>query len=44
MDQKRRVKIVSNDNRGAGANLDMYIGSEFSIYNATKEWMEWNSK
>lgn len=32
------------EDRGAGTNLDIYIGSEFSTCNATKGWMEWNSK
>ena len=32
------------EDRGTGDNLDMYIGNEFSDLNATKRWMEWNSK
>ena len=33
-----------SENRGTGANLDMYTGAEFSTCNATEGWMEWDSK
>ena len=32
------------EGRGAGTNLDMYIGHEFSTHNATDGWMELDSK
>jgi hypothetical protein len=32
------------EDKGTGANLDMYTGHEFSTQNATGRWMEWNSK
>lgn len=33
-----------SEDRGTGTNLDMYTGVKFSTYNATRGWMEWNSK
>ena len=32
------------EDRGTGANLDIYTGHEFSTHNATGGWMEWDSK
>ena len=32
------------EDRGTGVNLDMYIGHEFLTHNATRGWMDWNSK
>ena len=38
-------ELIESDaeDRGAGINLDKYIGSEFSTCDATGKWMEWDS-
>ena len=33
-----------SEDRGTGTNLDKYTGDNFSTRNATRGWMEWNSK
>ena len=33
-----------SESRGAETNLDTYIGPEFSTYDSTLGWVEWDSK
>ena len=39
-------ELIESDaeDRGAGINLDKYTRHEFSTCDATKEWMEWDSR
>ena len=43
-DDSELLSESDSEDRGTGANLDMYTGAESSTCNATGRWMEWNSK
>ena len=39
-------ELIESDaeDKGTGTNLDKYTGPEFSTCDATRKWMEWDSK
>jgi len=44
-ERKDRLSGESDaENRGMGINLDVYTEHEFSSCDATRKWMEWDSK